>query len=256
MIVTAAAVASPFPIKRLRDASPVADDAAALRRRAARSGYLFFRDGLDADVVEALRRRVLEACANRRWLDPTRPLEEGACAPWARFGAYDDPWVDLQREVLPADELDAVRRHPFVLAVLERLFGEPPLDRRGDTVRIMSPAARDLTTPPHQDRFYVKQSDRLWTVWVPLGDCPAALGGLAVLPGSHRSGLLEHTGEGVGRQSAEIANGAAWATTDYRCGDVLMFSCFTLHRALPNRSANRLRLSADFRYVPASAGEL
>jgi hypothetical protein len=250
-------VAPSFPIKALRDASSVAGDAAALRRRAARSGYLYFRGAIPPDVVLAVRNRVLESCARRGWLDPTRPLEEGTCAPWSRFGAYDEPWVELQQEIMPLDEVDRIRRDPFVLSVLERLFREPPLDRRGDTVRIMSPAARDLTTPPHQDRFYVRQTDRLWTVWLPLGDCPTDLGGLAVLPGSHRDGLLEHSGDrDAGGAGVEMAGAAAWASADYRCGDVLMFSCLTLHRALPNASANRLRVSADFRYVPESVGAL
>jgi ectoine hydroxylase-related dioxygenase (phytanoyl-CoA dioxygenase family) len=154
--------------------------------------------------------------------------------------------------VLP--EFLALRRDPFVLDVLGRLFGEEPLDGRGDTCRIMSPAARDLTTPPHQDRFYVRQSDLLWTVWIPLGDCPVELGGLAVLPGSHRRGLLPHAGEGAGRQGADVGPEERWATAGYRCGDVLMFNCLTLHRAAENRTLNRLRISADFRYVPESVG--
>jgi ectoine hydroxylase-related dioxygenase (phytanoyl-CoA dioxygenase family) len=35
-------------------------------------------------------------------------------------------------------------------------------------------------------------------------------------------------------------------------GDVLTFHSHTVHRALPNRTADRMRLSADFRYQPAS----
>jgi ectoine hydroxylase-related dioxygenase (phytanoyl-CoA dioxygenase family) len=40
----------------------------------------------------------------------------------------------------------------------------------------------------------------------------------------------------------------AWATSDYRCGDVLLFAGETLHRAGENRT-ERVRLSADFRYA-------
>jgi hypothetical protein len=243
-----------FPTKPLRDAAPVANDSAALRRRAARSGYLFFRGAIERDAVEALRREVLERCARRGWLDPFADVNDGVCLPWLPLGAYDDSWVELQQEVLVLPQLDALRGHPFVLGVLERLFGEPPIDHQGDTVRLMSPAARDLTTPPHQDRFYVRRTDLLWTVWVPLGDCPVELGGLAVLPGSHRAGLREHAGEGIGRQGAGVSPDEAWATADYRCGDVLMFGCLTLHRAAENRTTSRLRISADFRYVPESVG--
>jgi hypothetical protein len=243
-----------FRTEPLYDATAHADDAAALRSRADEDGYLFFRGSLEQDLVLALRHEVLERCERRGWLDPAAPLDEGRCLPGTHLGAYDDDWVDLQREVFVLPEFAALRRAPFVLGVLERLFGEPPLDGQGDTCRLMSPAARALTTGPHQDRFYVRRSDRLWTVWIPLGDCPVSLGGLAVLPASNGYGLLPHSGEGEGRQGAEVSPHATWAISDYGCGDVLMFSCFTLHRAAENTTANTLRVSADFRYVPESEG--
>ena len=83
-------------------------------------------------------------------------------------------------------------------------------------------------------------------MWIPLGDCPRRLGGLAVSPGSQRRGLFEH---GEGTTGAAVRDDERWASTDYRCGDVLLFSALTLHRALPNESDD-VRLSVDFRYAP------
>jgi hypothetical protein len=237
-----------FPVEPLRDASRSAGDPVALRRRADRDGHLFFRGALDVEPVLRLRHEVLARCAARNWLDPAFPVEDARCPPWVRLGAYDERWVELQQEVFVLPDFVALRHDPFVLGVLERLFGEPPLGEQGDTCRIFSPAAQDLTTPPHQDRYYVTRSDLLWTVWIPLGDCPLELGGLAVLRRSHQDGLLPQGPEG-----AAVDPAAAWATTGYRAGDVLMFSCLTLHRAAENETANQLRVSADFRYVPASA---
>jgi hypothetical protein len=237
-----------FPVEPLRDATRAAGDSAALRRRAERDGHLFFRGALDKALVLRMRHQVLVRCAGRNWLDPAFDVDDGRCVPWVRLGAYDERWVALQQEIVVLPEFAALRREPFVLGVLERLFGEPPLDGQGDTCRIVSPAARELTTPPHQDRFYVERSDLLWTVWVPLGDCPVELGGLAVLSGSHRQGVLPQ-----GPDGAEVEPTLPWATTGYRAGDVLMFSCLTLHRAAENETENRLRLSVDFRYVPKSA---
>ena len=88
----------------------------------------------------------------------------------------------------------------------------------------------------------------MWTVWIPLGECPPALGGLALLPGSHLRGLLPH---GEGGIEEELA--AGWVSAHYRPGDVLIFHGRTVHRALENRVAGALRLSADFRFVPARA---
>jgi ectoine hydroxylase-related dioxygenase (phytanoyl-CoA dioxygenase family) len=45
--------------------------------------------------------------------------------------------------------------------------------------------------------------------------------------------------------------GGRWLTTSYETGDVLVFSVFTVHASLENRS-DRIRLSADTRYQPAN----
>ena len=88
-----------------------------------------------------------------------------------------------------------------------------------------------------------------WTAWIPLAECPRELGGLAVMRGSHRRGPLPHAGDHCTR----VPEGQPWACADYEPGDVLLVHCHTLHRALPNRDpAGRLRLSADFRFRPAS----
>jgi hypothetical protein len=179
---------------------------------------------------------------------------DGVARPETRLGDYDDPrWVALQCRVMPSPDFRRLGENAAVRGVLETIFEGPALGERGDTCRVFSPNTPDLTTLPHQDRYYVRGEPALWTVWIPLGDCPIELGGLAVAPGSHREGLRRHAGEGSGRQGVEIPPGVEWNTVDYRCGDVVMFSGFTLHRALENRTADRLRVSADFRYEPARA---
>ena len=39
---------------------------------------------------------------------------------------------------------------------------------------------------------------------------------------------------------------------DYQTGDVVLFHCLTLHKALPNTHLDVLRLSFDVRFQPAS----
>jgi ectoine hydroxylase-related dioxygenase (phytanoyl-CoA dioxygenase family) len=85
------------------------------------------------------------------------------------------------------------------------------------------------------------------TAWIPLSDCPRELGPLALLAGSHHGGLREHSGHGIVDGGVRVPEGAVWTSTDYRCGDVVLFQPHTLHCSLPNRSGDRLRLSADFR---------
>ena len=78
------------------------------------------------------------------------------------------------------------------------------------------------------------------------------LGGLAVWPGSHRRGYIEHTeshpgaigGRGVPVDETE----AEWHTSDFGIGDALFFRSYTIHKALPNLTPDTLRLSTDNRY--------
>jgi hypothetical protein len=234
------------------DARPFLDDAFGLRAAAAEQGYLFFRRLLEPDTVLALRRLVLEICHDFGLLAEGRPLLDGVPAAGVQLGAYDDRWVALQCRVVRLPAYHEVGMHPAILGVLEKLFEESVRPGRGSTCRLMSPGAAEFTTPPHQDCYYVRGSEALWTAWLPLGDCPRELGGLAVLPGSHRRGLLDHQGEGVGRQGVAVAEDLVWAAGDYACGDVLLFHGLTLHRAADNVSRDRLRLSVDYRYQPAS----
>jgi Phytanoyl-CoA dioxygenase (PhyH) len=237
-------------VRPLREHDGSLEDPGELRRQAETLGYLFFRRLVAPEEARALRVGVLDACDELAWLDRAAPRADGVVRAGMKIGRYDDTWTALQRRIVPLPEFTVLRDHPAILQVLRILYRAPVRAGRGDACRVFSPGAPDLTTRPHQDHFYVRGDVALWTVWVPLGDCPLELGGLAVLPGSHREGLRPHAGAGTGEQGVDVGPDAVWATSTYRCGDVLMFNSLTLHRALENRTADRLRISADFRYEP------
>ena len=239
----------------LLDSKMFLADAVALRERASKAGYLFFRELVEPAAILQLRKRVLEICRKLGWLTEGLPLMEGVARAGIRVGAHDDPiWPAFQCEVLVLAEFVQLGLRPEILGVLEALFLEPVLPHRGETCRAFSPGAFDLTTLPHQDHYYVRGATDLWTVWIPLGNCPVPLGGLAVLPGSHLQGLMFHAGEKSGEQGVRVSESATWLTTDYVGGDVLMFNSLTVHRACPNTTSGRLRLSVDYRYEPSGHG--
>ena len=116
-------------------------------------------------------------------------------------------------------------------------------------LRAFSPAGEQHTTPPHQERAFIGGRPDDSTASIPARRVPEALGGLAVMRGSHRLGRST-----CRRPLHPCAQGHPWACADYEPGDVLLVHCLTLHRAIPNRDpAGRLRLSADFRYRPTKA---
>ena len=95
---------------------------------------------------------------------------------------------------------------------------------------------------------------RLATAWIPLGDCPKTLGSLAVLAGSHHGGVYPvHPATGAGGLGIDTEElPYRWAASDFEAGDVVFFHSHTVHKGLPNLSRDRLRLSVDYRYQPAS----
>ncbi|MBE0656207.1 MAG: phytanoyl-CoA dioxygenase family protein [Bryobacteraceae bacterium] len=201
-----------------------------LAARAETDGYLYFRGLLEPDQLEPLKSRVAE-------LHRRQPVPPGA--------AYDDPrFLDLQRAVALLPEWDALRRHPAILEALHRPLGQDIRAECGDVCRVVAPRAPGSATPPHQDQFFVRQASRIWTVWIPLDDCPLRLGPLVVLPGSHRQGIQPH----IENRVADANTSGWWAASSMSCGDVLMFDGCAVHRACPNLTCETVRFSADFRY--------
>ncbi len=91
-----------------------------------------------------------------------------------------------------------------------------------------------------------------------MGDCPIELGPLAVLPGSHKTKkvLNHHFSLGAGGLVIEVEEvvrefpelNVPWHTTNFEAGDTLFFPALTIHKAMPNRTEDRLRISLDNRY--------
>jgi ectoine hydroxylase-related dioxygenase (phytanoyl-CoA dioxygenase family) len=237
-------------VREFEDAAPYLADRERLRVLAARDGFLFVRALVPADLVAALRVRVLDYARRAGWLDPDAPLAEARAAPAKRVGYSQDPaWTGLQVEVMNADEMWALGECVAIHRLLHAVEGRASYLNlsTANSCRVFSPHP-DMATRPHQDAYYVRTLGEFWTVWMPLGDCPRTLGPLALLAGSHRFGLREHADHGSDQGGVAVTADAVWSTTDFRCGDAVMFRPHTLHCALPNESGDRLRFSADFRY--------
>ncbi|MCL4505438.1 MAG: phytanoyl-CoA dioxygenase family protein, partial [Chloroflexi bacterium] len=119
-------------------------------------------------------------------------------------------------------------------------------------VIIAQSAKGEITTI--EDYVHIQATPETYTAWTPLSDCPQALGGLAVLAGSHKLGLLPvHRANGAGGLGIDTDDiDLPWHTVDYQAGDVLIFHSFVVHKALPNRTADQVRLSTDYRYQGVS----
>jgi len=240
-------------VETFDDSTEILNDANALHTRANEAGYLFFRGLLPRGAVLAVRRELMKIARAHHLLKPdTDPLlgiaREGlvcyeGCDEWRKW------YVDMQQSRL----FHALPHHPRLLDLFGKVFDEPALVHARNICRLVSPGTTQFTTPAHQDHIHIKGTPDTWTAWIPIGDCPAELGGLAVLPNSHRSGLLEtRAAYGPGGVGVDVPADKPWKITDYRCGDVVVFHSLTVHQGRDNRSVDRLRLSFDVRYQPMS----
>jgi SAM-dependent methyltransferase len=230
----------PFAIEPLHDASSRLNDRASLVELARQDGYIYLTRLVPLQTVLGLRSRLLAICSRLGLVDSRGRWCGGSLGVCPGDRPHSDPrWIRLQQEALVLEEFRALEDHPAIRTVLENILGDDVNGGQGSVCRLAPPGAP--ATGPHRDYQYLGRSTSLWTAWLPLGYCPMALGPLAVLPGSHRLS---------GSTCGEDADEAAWLAADMAPGDVLLFNALTLHRACPNVTQRRVRISADFRYAP------
>ena len=232
------------------DSSDIVGDTGALRAQIAEEGYLFVRQLLPKEPLLEVRRQMLEVLAEAGMIRRDRPLDD-AVADLTNFAVEPEPaFLAVLRDQYALEDLNALKHHPALGALMERLFGEAVIPLPLFVCRNIFPQREAYTTPPHQDYVHIQGTFRNHAAWLPLGDCGPSMGGLALAAGSHRRGVLDlRPALGAGGLEVLSADRLDWRHGTFQTGDVLVFNCLTVHRGVPNRS-DRMRLSVDFRYQP------
>ncbi len=243
-------------IKPFTVSNPLIDDAEKLREQARQDGYLYFRGLIDAESILNLRRDFLVLCHRHGWVEGGENLMD-AIRTSTPFMEGDDGYWPVLDEFQRLESFHAFAHHPAILDVCDKLFGEKTLVHPRNIGRIMFPENTKYTTPAHQDYIHIRGTEDTYTGWIPLGACSEELGGLSVLAGSHRFGIFPVKpalgAGGLGIDTAPLeADGLGWVAGDYALGDALFFHSHTVHKALPNQTTDRIRLSVDYRYQGGS----
>ena len=234
----------------LRSATELLGDGDAMRARFREDGYLLFRGLLDTAPLDALRADILRTVAARGWTEEgSDPLEAIPSRPsrWHMGEGWRGGYIAIQK-------LESFHRQAFApeaLSMLASLYdiGVDDVLPHGQRIARVIWPEHTLTTPPHQDFTHIQGTPDFVTTWVPLSDCPQELGGLRLLVGSHTSGVRSmHLAAGAGGIGSDVdIDDPAWATTDWKLGDIVVFHSLVVHSGMPNRSG-QLRLSCDYRY--------
>ncbi len=234
---------------RASEARPGA--ARRLRRRLAEDGYLYFRRALERAPLLRLLDDVLEVLARHGWLDERAPRREARTRA-VPVAEGEDDYFPVYDDIQRLESLHRIPHRPELMRIMRQAVGASAFPHPLGIARLAFPDNDEATTPAHQDYPNNQGSEALCAAWLPLHDCPRERGGIAILEGSPRLGLLPlEFSLGAGGRAAVLpaaARGLRWLSADFRAGDVLVFGSLTVHRALPNRSGDRFRLSVDFRY--------
>lgn len=234
------------------ESNDVMDDAAALRTRMRKYGYVFIRDLLPRDDVLEVRRQIMEICREFEWLRPgSDPMDGLTDHGPVREG--DDEWRPMYARLQMLEAFHRLKLHPNVNNLMDAYFEEPSYALPMTISRVAFPRDNENGTSPHQDWVYVRGSMSLVSCWAALGDVPLEVGGLKLLAGSHKAGLLSpRPAPGPGGNEVTVDPDLEWHQSDYRAGDLLMFTPLTVHAAAENHTPDILRVSIDFRYAGQS----
>ena len=241
-------------IKELRVSNDAINDRDELQRRIADEGYLFFKRLQNPDKLWELRREMMSTIQRVGWLIAGTDPMDGIADITMRYTEGDNEYTAGYAEVYRLENFHRSAHWPEYTDMVEKILGAPIMPHPQKIARIWFPKYTEHTTPTHQDFVHFQGSFNALTCWAPIGDCPLELGGLAVIPRSHKvNRVLEHhfalgAGGLIVDETAHEDVDPVWHSTNYEIGDTLFFPALTIHKALPNYTEDRLRLSLDNRY--------
>lgn len=262
---------SPEAFGWLRPSADCLREVSRLRERMESDGYLFMPGFFAQDEVMSVRKNLTNALWSEGALDP----KHSAIDSIAREGIE----MGFRPDIANGNHcVEQLVYGPKMLLFFEDLLGGAIRHYDYTWLRAVS---KGHGTSPHCDIVYMgRGTKKLYTAWIPLGDVPLSVGGLMILENSHRIETLRESygkldvdsscaNQPEARNQVEALGyhesgaidldpvalreklGGRWLTAEYRMGDLLVFSMYTVHASLDNQT-REIRLSSDSRYQLAS----
>jgi hypothetical protein len=254
-------------------ATPVGAEVEEVRARMEADGYIYMRNFFKSDDVLAVRRELVRRLEQLGCLEPDADPMDARLRSGISLPIVKDSYRAL---AVGNEPLNQLLYSGIIMSFWERFLGGPIRHFDYTWIRATPPGEG---TSAHTDIVFMgRGTKRLFTSWIPYGDIPVSLGGLAILEGGHRhrtvvedygSGDVDTYCENLGevptedhqervsllaKDASELRNrlGGRWLTTDFKVGDLLAFGMFTPHVGIDNTSDNLIRLSSDSRYQLAA----
>ena len=242
---------------KIKDSHP-GEETEVLQARLEEDGYLCMRGLIPRDSVLAARRVLYDRMA------ADQKLTEESTFDYPRGSG--ESYMGRQEVTHQADFLGAVE-HPDCFAFFNRLFGEPSLTFNYKWARAVPEHAAG--TQAHMDVVYMgRGSERLHTMWVPVGDVASDNGPMVILDRSHNHPALQPIRDTYGKmdvdrdlvkggwftndyQELSDLTGTRWLLGDYQAGDVIIMGTHLFHGSLRNERP-QVRFTCDVRFQPAA----
>ncbi|XP_076077257.1 1-deoxypentalenic acid 11-beta-hydroxylase-like [Mytilus galloprovincialis] len=252
-------------LQQLEDCNHLLSDVEALHKEIQTKGYLFIRGLHDRQEVLNARQTVLEYVKEQGNGKLVDPWPEGVLE--ARCGQGCIPFMEGDRKITHAENIQKVLEGPRPKEFFRRFLGEEP---RTFDFKWLRGIYREAFTGVHVDRVYMNRgTPNLYTMWTPFGDVTLDMGCLAVCEGSNSLESFQYFQKTYGHLDVEAAKlkgtgwfttdpweitekfGGQWKTSDFKAGDVLIFTMGTAHMSTANLT-DLLRISCDTRWQRVS----
>lgn len=215
-------------------------------------GYALIHGAIPRDAVRSVLNDVTGVLSSADWLNHATDRLDRVPAEGAACGDPDTVFKRVYQQVFNLESFHALPHQPALRDVMKMLVGDEVLVHPKPIGRLIFPNCERLVVHAHQDYEFMGGDPEFFTAWIPLHDCPAKMGALRILEGSHRFGVQKHQRENlhVPEIPADDVEGDDWVSGDIHAGDVLIFHSLTVHAASPNTS-RQMRLSIDCRFQDA-----
>jgi ectoine hydroxylase-related dioxygenase (phytanoyl-CoA dioxygenase family) len=236
----------PLVVSNLSEAPQV------LQQRFQRDGYLHFKNVIATERCQALLQQFIACLSPHVGYDQTlnSPVLQGE-----PFYETDATWNAVYPKMQSLYDFHNFFHQPDVQQLMRIVCGDQVFVYPMKMGRVATPGKVGYETPPHQDAYSHQAGMTMAGIWIPLHDVSEGMGRLQMLPGSHKQGVRQvFKAAGVGGVQCEILpEETIWHVADVKQGDVILFHSCCVHRAEPNTSQQKVRISIDTRFCDYGA---
>ena len=137
-------------MKAFLDSSHLLHDVEGMRQQFNQDGYVYLPGLLDSQLLQALRRQIVEICSDCGWLKPgTDPMTATTWTVPKVEG--EEEYFQVYDRIQRLQDFHALAHEPAVMSVMKSLLGATAFPHPLSIARLVFPEIRDWSTPPHQD---------------------------------------------------------------------------------------------------------